>query len=370
MIRGICVALVLVALPAAAQEEESGRFLFGGDAYMAGADVIMDARDVDDAFAAGERVELAAPVGGSAHLAGRRVTVGAEVGGELYAAGGDVSVAAPVAGGASLAGYDLTVGAAIGGNLRAAGANVAIDADVAGSALIAGGSVTIDGVISGDASIEADEIAFGPDARVDGELVLETREAAPAVPAEVASADRVERRTLPSDEARGWERENWMALAIGYLVGILVLALLATLAAAIAPAGMERLRAIIDERPFRTFGVGFLALSVLVGASVLLVMTLIGILAVPVLILLAMVLGFLGYIAMVYLVGRAVWNWLDRFPPDTFGERFLAALIGAVAVSLVALVPFFGWIAIPLLTLTGMGAITVAWFRPEFRSDA
>ena len=75
---------------------------------------------------------------------------------------------------------------------------------------------------------------------------------------------------------------------------------------------------------------------------------------------------FLGYLFAVYVVGRAVWARLDRLPPDTVGERAVAALIGAAVVSLVGLVPFVGWPLLLLLTLAGLGALAIAAFRPEF----
>jgi hypothetical protein len=100
---------------------------------------------------------------------------------------------------------------------------------------------------------------------------------------------------------------------------------------------------------------------------VLAIATVIGILVAPALILAAAVLGFLGYLVAVYLLGRAVWVWVGHFPPDTIPERAFAALVGAVAVTVIALVPFLGWISLLVLALTGLGAISVAVLRPAFR---
>ena len=117
----------------------------------------------------------------------------------------------------------------------------------------------------------------------------------------------------------------------------------------------------------RTVWIGFLTLSVLVGACVVAMLTIVGVLAVPVILLATMVLAFLGYLLTVYMVGRAVWTRLDQLPPDTIGERAVAALLGAAVVSLAGMVPFVGWPLLLLLTLAGLGAISVALFRPEFR---
>lgn len=101
----------------------------------------------------------------------------------------------------------------------------------------------------------------------------------------------------------------------------------------------------------------------------LLIATLIGIFVAPAVVVLAVVLALLGYLIAVYLVGRTLWGWFGALPPDTIGERGIAALIGAAAVGPVLLIPYLGRLLILALTLTGIGALTVAIFRPALRSD-
>jgi len=371
MVRAALIVATLAATAATAQEATDS-FRLGDDVYIAGATVEIRGEGIADAFAAGERVDLAAAVSGNAHLAGRRVNADAEVGGDLYAAGADVTLTAPVAGNATLAGYDVNVTADIGGNLRAMARHVGIQAPVAGTALLAGQTVTIDAVITGDAAIGAEELDFGNAARIDGQLTLYGDADDPlSVPESVISPDRIERRTIP-DEIAGTDvrRPGPFTLISGFVIGIIVIAALATLVAVIAPQKLERLRDLVRDRPLRTVWIGFLTLSALVGASVLLILTLIGIFVAPAVLLAAAILGFLGYLIAVYVVGRAVWDWLGQLPPDAFLERATAALIGAAIVAVVALVPFLGWLVLLILTLLGLGGLTVALFRPELRTDA
>ena len=377
MRRTMIAGLLLLAVPAQAQDGD-GLFRFGGDVFAAGGALTIDAPDTDDVFAAGQRVDLTVPIAGSAHLAARRVAADAEVAGNLYAVGADVTVTAPVAGDATLAGYDVAVDAAVTGDLRAAGRHVRVAAPVAGSALLAGDTVALDAAVTGDASIDADALDFGPGARVDGRLLLYGDAAADLiVPDGVAAADRVERHpeeprpsfgSGPSSGPLPSGARGWLGIATGFVVGVLILAVLAFLAAIVAPAGMERLGDRIADRPFRTLGIGFLTLAALIGATVLAIMSIIGVLAAPAIMLATVLLCFVGYLVAVYLVGRAVLVWTGQLPPDTTPERALAALTGAAVVSVVALVPFLGWPLILLLTLAGLGALSVAWFRPEFRA--
>jgi hypothetical protein len=371
MLRTIIAGLLALAGPALAQDD--GLFLFGGDAFGSGATVTMAQPGIADVFGAGERVEIAAPIAGSAHLAGRRVTAGAEIGGSLVAFGADVTVAAPVAGSVTVAGYDVGIAARVGGNLRAAGRSVSVTAPIAGSALLSAGALTLDGAIGGDAAMNAGSVVFGPEATVGGKLVLYGREAATlAVPDRVAPPERIERQPGEGGAHRGPATAEiagpagWMALATGFAIGVAVLAVLAFLVALLAPRRAEGVAAQLATEPVWTVWIGFLTLSAMLGACVVAVLTIVGVLAVPLILLASAVVCFLGYLFGVYVLGRAVWTRFDRLPPDGIGERALTALIGALVVSLLGLVPFVGWPLLLLLTLAGLGALSIALFRPEF----
>ena len=52
--------------------------------------------------------------------------------------------------------------------------------------------------------------------------------------------------------------------------------------------------------------------------------------------------------------------------PDSIGTRAMAAGVGALAVGLIALIPFLGWLFAIALALTGVGAIAIWLFQPKF----
>lgn len=375
MVRLLLAGLLALAGPALAQDRNLTTF--GGDAFGSGATVTFAAEGIDDVFGAGERVDILAPITGSAHVAGRRVTTEGNIGGSLVAFGADVTVGAPVAGSVTAAGYDVAIEAAVGGNLRAAGRSVRVTAPVGGSALVSAGSLTLDAAVAGDVAVDAGSVVFGPGAVVGGRLDLYGREAATlAVPEHVADAARIGRHPDASGPgsgatggpvgAEGAGPTGWSGIAAGFAVGVLVLAVLAFLVALVAPRRADRVADQIGAEPVRTVWIGFLTLSALIGASVLAVLTIVGVLAVPVILLVAAVACFLGYLFAVYVIGRAAWVRIDGLPPDMAWERAVAALVGAAIVSLLGLVPFVGWPLLLLLTLAGLGALSIAAFRPEF----
>lgn len=349
--------------PAPAPIDEDA-FSFAGDVFRSGGAVVFSGAGARDVFLAGERVELAAPVSGSAHLAGRRVQSAAAVGGALYASGAFVEVSGPVSGAATLAGYDLAVSGAIGGNLRAFGSNIDIKAPVGGGALVFGDHVELAAPVLGDAMIGADALSFGEGARVDGKLILlEEPGRAAEVPASVAPPERIERRAV--SHGLGMTGPGWLAIIAGLLLGAVVLAILATLVPTIAPWRTARLAAIAAEGPLRTLGAGFLALAALIGAALLLVATLVGVVVAPFALLAALALGLLGYVVGVYLLGAWAVIRFGGLEPDTFPEYALAGVIGAVAATLLALLPFVGWLVILALTFTGAGAVAISTLRPR-----
>jgi len=362
----VLVALLCAATAAAAQDEPAG-FRLGADAFYTGRTVVHDTPDADDVFMAGERVDLVAPIAGTAHLAGRRLTAEGAVGGDVYAAGADVTLEAPVAGNATLAGYDVAVENTIGGNLRAAGGSVSVGAAVTGTALLAGGEVEIDGAIGGDVMLQADDLIFGPEATVGGRLILYAEaDNAPVVPERVAPPARVEIRS-PSRWEEDTERASGWVAAIGsFVLGILILAVLALLAAVLAPSAVERLREHTAERPFRTLWIGFLTLSALIGAPILISLTLVGIIVAPAIVVLAVLIGALGFVIAVYELGHLVWRTIGQLPPDTFTERASIALIGATLAAVLSLIPLLGWIALLVMVLLGIGAFAIAALRPQF----
>lgn len=364
----LLAAILTLATPAGAETDEKARLDIAGDIFRAGQEAIHDTGSADDVFLAGETVRSAAPVGDTAHLAGRWVTVDDEIGGDLYAAGMTVTLAAPVRGDATLAGYEMSVGE-VGGDLRATASRLNLKGPVAGYALLTAETLTLDAAIAGDSHVMAREIAFGPEARIGGTLVLyEARPGTLEVPERIAPPDRIERRELEA-----WERGvadlrpvNWGAVVLRFLGGLAVVAGLAALAAALMPKTLAEIRGRLLGQPARALWLGFLTESALVGATIILAISILGIFFSPAVALLAGLVGFCGYVVAAYAFGVGLLRALGRPLPAQWSERALAAAVGAAAAGLLGLVPFLGWIFVLALTLAGVGAAAAHLFRPRF----
>lgn len=356
----LSILLLVFALPAMAQDE--GNWRFGGDAYMAGRNVVLSGEAVQDLFIAGDKVRAEADVDGSAHMAGRYVALQSRVGQNFYGAGMEVEVAGTVAGNVSIMGDSLSVSEPVSGNLRAMGSNVDIAAPVAGSAILGGDHVALDGVIGGDLALATNDIVWGDGAQVLGDVhVYSDTPDAIAVPERVASADRVilhEAAAFDHDGAMGsMERPSFLQQLRGWLGGVLVVGVLATLFAAIAPDYLANLRQRALARPVKSGVIGFVGLSALVGSVVFLAMTGIGIVLIPISILAAILLGIAGYVIGAYLLGVWAVRMSGRPVPASTGERAVAAFVGAAIGALIGLIPWIGWLAVMAIFLVGAGGL-------------
>lgn len=359
------LALILATLlgAAALADEDSGRFVIGRDAYLAGQTVTHRQEDRDDLFLAGERATIRADITGSAHVAGRWLSLEGDIGGNLYALGQEVTLEGAVAGNATLAGQEVEIAAPVAGNLRATGSELRIGADIGGYALLAGEEITLDGAVAGDLAMTGRAVRFGDAARVGGTLTLyESEPGSIDVPDRVAPADRVERRRIEEwdhDFGGGREWVGWRGAIGGFLFGVLVVAAVAAAIAALAPDSLAAMRRRILDRPGRSLMVGFVAQSALIGAGIVVALTVIGLLLTPAFMILAVLAGFFGYVIGSYALGVGILSAAGRGEPGSTGDRALAAGVGALAAGLIGLIPFLGWLFVLAVVLTGLGAITV-----------
>ena len=368
--RVLMIALLALCAALPARAETPAGFSLGDDVYVAGGQVTHAADGAASIFMAGETVRQSAGIAGSAHLAARRVIVAGPVDGSVYAAGMDVALRDVVAGDATLAAYTATIEAAVGGALRVAASRVDVTAPIGASALIRADRLRLDAPIEGDAAIATDRIEFGDAARVAGTLRLYSNDHdAIELPESVIAADRVER--LPRAEWDGIDRPelvrlSWWHLLGGFLGGVVVVALLAALVAAVAPKTLAGMRRRVLARPFATLGYGFLTLSALIGAAVMLALTLVGIFVSPAAIALAALTGFAGYVVGAYSFGAGLLIAVGRGEPTSLGQRAAAAFAGALVAGLIALIPILGWLFVLALSLAGAGALVHAMLRPAF----
>ena len=360
---GVLVPILAIVSPVLADETE--RLSFGGDQFVAGQESAPTGTVANDVFAAGMNVTIANPVNGDAHAGGLNVTISAPVDGNIYAAGNTVSLTGPVGRDITVFGgtVNLTGSEEISGNLRTAAGTVILERPVNGSAMLAGASLRIDAPIAGDLLLSGESVTFGDNARVEGNVEIRATEEIP-VPASVAPASRVtftkiEKSAIVGDAGNmagqviNAERNAWMGAVFGALAVIVCGAILL----ALFPRRTEIGYLTAMAKPWKSLLFGVLSASAYVGLIVVLLASLIGIPLIPVALVLLVLAALTGYVAGTYFVADRV---LARFgyETDTLWKRIGALVIGLIAVWILGIIPFLGWLLQFALGLFGLGALS------------
>jgi hypothetical protein len=337
--------------------------VFGGDTYAAGQTTTVGDPVARDAFAAGYNVTLSAPVTGSAHLAGYNVSANAAVGSDLYAAGFAVNVTGAVAGDVTAMGNSVVVNSttAITGNARLAGATLVVDTPIGGSLLATANTLTLNGPVTGDFNFYGESISFGPNARVDGKISIQAPKEIP-VPATVATADRVTFQQITTPDYAGEAGKTAESILRGFWFAVwatvlwwLFLFVVGVAFIAASPRLVAELSSIASTRPFRRLGLGTLAFAATIGLVLVTVLTVIGILLLPVVLIYVVVASSLAYLAGIYLAGVRLWSAI--VPVQTNLHRVIVLAVSLVLGGLLTMVPFVGWPITLLLLAFGYGAV-------------
>lgn len=362
--RAILTFILIVFGAAVAAQEDVAWNVIGDDVFIAGYSINHFGEGADDVFMAGNSVSVSASSAGDAALAGQNINVDGNVGGDLYAAGQTIDVSGTVGGDVTVMGQDIRLGA-VDGDLRAGGASISVEGPVAGYAIVGGARVEIGGPIGGDLHLAADRVEFAKGATVGGTIYLyEEKGEALDLPDFVLNSAEIERLAIEEfpDEGRSFILKS-------FLGGVITVAIIAALLAAVAPERLAGMRRSLLDRPFRALWVGFLGLSVLTGAGFITALTLVGLILTPAFLLVAGLAAFAGYIVGAYSLGVGLLLAIGMEEPDTLLVRAGAALLGALSAAIIALAPFLGWLFVVVLILAGVGVLIQAIFRPRFFAE-
>jgi hypothetical protein len=327
----------------------------------------------DGYYAAGERVTIASAVGGDAVVAGREIVVQQPVAGDILAAGATITISAAAGDDVRVAGRDVVLEAPMDGDVTAAGRRVTLgpNSRVTGRTWLAGGDVRVGGVFDRSVSITAARVVISGELRDETRVVAQDLEVLPAArilapliyegpsPARVAAgatmAQPIAYRHRTAEAGSGSRVISSIIFALHLFVGGLLLFLvLPTLA-------VDPVRVLRNE-PGLSLAAGLTLFFVVPVAALMLVATFIGI---PV----GLVLGaaylaalFLGLVVTAYSVGKLEAAWF-RLPVAARGEHARYLFAGAATLAAIRVIPVIGTLAVWLSILFGLGALGVWLLR-------
>ena len=330
----------------------------------------------DDLYVFGSTIDIEGRVEGDVIAFGSVVTVDGEVTGDVIAGSSDVSIDGRVggsvragAGTLSITGNvteDVVAGsgrvriagdATVGRDLVAGAGEMNIEGDVGRNLLAGTGTLTIGGTVGGDAEVSTGDIDFGPDGRIEGDLLYRS-ERERDIPSDAVGGEVTFRET-PKTETGGAAQGAlfWFLSWIRGLVGMALLTLIVTLlfpAFSLTAAGEIRLR------PLLSVGIG---LAVFFGVPI--VATFVFILGILVggwwLGLMLMALYVIALVVGVVMTAVFVGSWLLGLmnrPVTT--TAVWAGLLGLLVIWLIRLIPIVGTLVLWIAMLFGVGAAVLA----------
>lgn len=325
--------------------------------YVAGGSVTVNGKTQGDLVAAGGVVTVNGDVEKDLLLAGGHVNLNAAVGESARIGGGNVSVNGPVRGDLLIGGGNVSVAqkANVGGDLVVGGGNVSIDSNIAGNVKIGGGNVTINGKVSGNVDVVASEnLTFGPASEVVGKITFKgPREAVVKAGAKVGAIEYTYAKKVMGHK--------------GGFIGILIVGnlfkLLMVLVAGAAFVWLipRKVSAVINEavaRPWPSLGIGALVAIVSPILAILLMVTVLGLYVGMIVLTVYALMLLLASILVAFYTGHIVWRLYRK---DAEPNQWRDLGIGAVVFLIFGLIPVVGWMAVCVLWLITLGALTTYW---------
>jgi len=347
-----------VPSPSLAYGEDAVERRLGGDLFVAGGILSISSPVSGDLIAAGADIDVAAEIGDDAVIAGANVRLGAALGDGLYAAAGRIVVNGPVQRNVRVAGGRVETGPAarIGGNVTIGAGDVRIAGAVDGYLQVVARRVFIDGSVAGNVEVAAGVLELGPNARIVGDLRYASPDALRLDPAaQVQGA--IERYTPPADWPAPSQVRTRLVQGLGWIWSVGMMTLAAVLILAL-PRLFVGVGATLRARWPMALLAGFVALVCIPAAALLVMSTVIGAPLALVMLALYFALLLVGYASTGIAIGASLLLRSDARAAHT-GWRLLAAVLGVLVLSLLARLPWVGWISVLAATLLGIGALLI-----------
>ncbi len=329
---------------------------FEDDLYLAAGQLLMEGRVAGDLLAAGGSVDVGGETGADLFAVGGNVSVLGDVGDDARVAGGDVVIRGRVGGDLLALGGQVRVLGGVGGDATIGAGTLRLDAPVSGSVRIAAGRAFLNAPIEGDVYFTGEELVLGSGARIGGSIEYSApkelvRESGALIEGGIEYSDSGTRKRL-ADAAKAGAIAFLSLWFIAKTLGILISAL------AIGLIFRRFSSEVVSHATARTLamlGRGFVAILVLPVASVILLVSLVGIpLGVIGLASTTALLVFASLVTPVVL-GSAVHKIVAK--PAEYRVDWLTILVGTLVYIVLGFIPVVGWLVIALAMLATLGAI-------------
>ncbi|MCX8052794.1 MAG: hypothetical protein N3B12_03215 [Armatimonadetes bacterium] len=363
-----CALGIAISSICSAVELRSGSVIIVPKRQIVKEDVLAGAKNVTiepevkgDVAAAGQSVTVSGPVRNSAMLLGQGVDLIGTVGNDAWLAGQNVKIGSTIADNAYVAGANVTLtkDGSVGRDLLVGGGDVLIHGTVGRDLRVAADELIIGGVVTGNVYAQAQTVRLLETALVKGNLWYESPYRLMIAPGAKVMG-KIEHRLPPKEKVKPvfWSHFAWW---MGKLIAAVIFG--ATILA-VFPNRSSEAAAALRRSFWFCLGIGLVVAIVTPTAIAIGLMTLVGIpLAVAVL---------FAYITALYAAGifasLALGTWILGRGRTALPKTIGSMILGAIIFGIVFLIPVAGWLAKLVVTISGLGAFCVSWWRSRMPS--
>jgi cytoskeletal protein CcmA (bactofilin family) len=317
--------------------------VINGDVFAAGNNVIISGVVNGDVFAAANTIEISGEVNGNLRLVASNVSINGKVERNVLVAGANliISKTGEVGRHLNFTGASLVLNGPVGGRVEAEAASADLNNSIGSGAVLNLGE---DGelTISSGASVKGDlEYTAGKKAEI-----KEGAEVSGKVIYKPWKADKA-----PEEEMLGFLRGGSLA---SRLIGLVALFIVGLLLLRFMPKPLNRIYEEMTENFWFCIGLGLVVLILTPIICVLLLFTVVGI---PLALIILAIYAIFLYVSKV--VGALIFGKLILDGLKVKSRAAIDLLIGLIALTLIAFIPFVGWLFGLLILIWALGG----WFK-------
>ncbi|MDP2665370.1 MAG: hypothetical protein Q8P23_01820 [bacterium] len=375
----ILVAILLIPTSALAARGAAS-FSFGrslvaassspGNTYLAGVSVVSIAPVAGDLSAVGGSIVTAAPVAGDALLLAGSVSSRAPISGDVRVVGGSITIEGPVSSDLVVLGFSVNDSVRVSGSSFIVAANTTLSNGALGPVTIYGNNISLAGDFAGTVTVVAiGHLSLGADTIIRGKLIYKAPEEM-NIPASATILGGIEYTNASYLPDAGTSRILAL-VSIGFFLFARILGalILAGLLAGLFPRLAETVAEYgYNGRPSKVLLTMLLGFGILVATPVLIILLALTFVGIGLALLLLILYALLVLLALLYagiLLG------------SIFARRFVKretvlwhdGMLGMLALSFIALVPFIGLLVAFALSLFTAGALLLIFFHYAFARE-
>ncbi|MFA6382194.1 MAG: hypothetical protein WCX08_02935 [Candidatus Buchananbacteria bacterium] len=328
---------------------------------------------------AGENIDLAGAVNGDVMILGNNITISGPVAGDVIILGSNIKIKGDVSGSVRVLGSNIEIDGNVSHNVWALGSSVVLNSDawvgwdfystaadiaikgaVDRRVAVTGANILIANQVGGDitAALGSDgKLTLAPEASITGNLNYQAVNDQQLILKEGSVViGKITREARDLSAQSDWQKSFNSAVGLLKIISLFSLLVVGLVLITLIPKPVLEIKEEMLKRIWPSIGWGLVYLIVIPAATILLMMTIIGLPLALIIIPLYLIGLYLSKIIAAFVIGLVI---LDSLAPGKKhkGSLMWPLVLGLLIFVIVGSIPFLGWLARLALVLWAFGAM-------------